>query len=126
MERGLAALNKTPQPFNQLSWYLSMCPLAQFRNPARAVALARQAVELQPEVAGYWNTLALAEYRSHDWKAALAALEQSMKLAHGGEREDWLILAMTHWQLGDKPKARDWYDKSRVWLEKKARRLRGY
>jgi len=51
-------------------------------------------------------------------KAAVAALETSMKLRQGGDSIDWFFLAMAHWQLGDKEEARRWYDRAAEWMDK--------
>ena len=53
-----------------------------------------------------------------NWKAAIEALTKSMELSKGGDSTDWFFLAMAHWQLGDKPQARSWYDKAVPWMEK--------
>ena len=60
----------------------------------------------------------MAHYRAGDWKAALEALEKSMKLRNGGDRSDWFFLAMSHEKLGDKEKARQWYDRATLGMEK--------
>ena len=65
---------------NGLAWLLATCSDAKFRDPKQAVALAKRAVELDPNNWGYLNTLGAAYYRAGDWKAAIAALEKSMKL----------------------------------------------
>ena len=54
----------------------------------------------------------LAQYQAGDWKSAIAALEKSMELRNDGDSHDWFILAMAHWQLGEKDKAREWFAKS--------------
>jgi hypothetical protein len=41
-----------------------------------------------------------------------------MELRKGGDANDWLFLAMAHWQLGEKDKAREWYDKAVQWMNK--------
>jgi hypothetical protein len=41
-----------------------------------------------------------------------------MELRNGGDAIDWFFLAMAHWQLGDKPQARTWYNKAVPWMEK--------
>jgi hypothetical protein len=41
-----------------------------------------------------------------------------MKLRKGGDCTDCFFLAMAHWQLGEKPRARSWYDKAVPWMEK--------
>jgi tetratricopeptide (TPR) repeat protein/serine/threonine protein kinase len=103
---------------NALAWMLATSPDAKFRDPRRAVELARKAVELAPKEGGYWNTLGVAHYRAADWKAAIAALAKSMELRRAGDSFDWFFLAMAHWQLGDKKGARKWYDQAVQWMEK--------
>ena len=78
----------------------------------------RKPSQLAPREGGYWNTLGVAHYRAGDWKAAIEALTKSMELGKGGDGSDWFFLAMAHWQLGDKPQARSWYDKAVPWMEK--------
>jgi tetratricopeptide (TPR) repeat protein len=80
--------------------------------------LARKAVERGAKPGPYWNTLGVAHYRAGNWKAAIEALTRSMELRKGGDGNDWFFLAMAHWQLGDKPQARSWYDKAVRWMEK--------
>ncbi len=104
--------------YNGLAWLLATCPDAKFRDPKQAVALAKKAIELAPTHPGFPNTLGAAHYRAGDWKAAIAALEKSMELRKGGDSNDWFLLAMTHWQLGEKDKARDWYDRAVQWMDK--------
>ena len=103
---------------NELAWLLATCPDKKFRNPARAVELAKAAVELQPKYGPWWNTLGVAQYRAGDWNACLAALHKSMELREGGDSFDWFFLAMAHWQLNDRPEARRRYDKAVEWMDK--------
>jgi tetratricopeptide (TPR) repeat protein len=42
---------------NNLAWLLASCPDAKLRNPVRAVALAKKAVDQAPKEGYYWNTL---------------------------------------------------------------------
>jgi tetratricopeptide (TPR) repeat protein len=116
---------------NGLSWLLATFPDARVRDPKRAVALAKKAVELAPKGGNHWNTLGAAHYRAGNWKDAVAALEKSMELRKGGDSVDWFFLAMARWQLGEKEKAREWYDKAAQWMDKnqptdeQLRRFRG-
>jgi serine/threonine protein kinase/tetratricopeptide (TPR) repeat protein len=103
---------------NELAWYLATHADPQFRDPATAVELARVAVDVQPTVGRYWNTLGVARYRAGDCKAAIADLEKSMELHNGGDSFDWFFLAMSHWQLGNKDEARQWYDRAVGWMER--------
>jgi serine/threonine protein kinase/Flp pilus assembly protein TadD len=124
--QSLVALNKWLQVNpknavhrNQLAWLLATHAEPGFGNPGRAVELAKEAVTLTPKNALYWNTLGVAHYRAGDWKEAIEALTKSMELERGAlESFDTFFLAMAHWRLGEKAKARQWYDKAVQWMEK--------
>ena len=104
---------------NVLAWLFATCPNSKLRDPRRAVELAKKGVSLAPEEASYWNTLGVAEHRQGDWKAAIEALTKSEELASRTFLGyDAFFLAMAHWHLGDKPRARGWYDKAVQWMEK--------
>jgi tetratricopeptide (TPR) repeat protein/serine/threonine protein kinase len=103
---------------NNLAWLLASCPDARFRDAGKAVALAKKAVEIVPKEGDFWNTLGEAHYRAGNWKEAVAALEKSMELRNGGDSADWFFLAMAHWQLGDRVKARTRFDQAVQWMEK--------
>jgi WD40 repeat protein/serine/threonine protein kinase len=104
---------------NNLAWSLATHPDPRLRDPRRAVALAKRAVELGPESGRFRNTLGVACYRAGDWEAAIAALEKSMELLAGGaESFNTFFLAMAHWQLGEKEEARRWYDRAVAWMDK--------
>ena len=103
---------------NNLSWGLATGSEPKFRNPTCALEFAKKAVELSPNNGAYANTLGVAHYRAGDWKAAIAALEKSMELRNGGDSFDWFFLAMAHWRLGEKEKAREWYDRAVQWMDK--------
>jgi tetratricopeptide (TPR) repeat protein/serine/threonine protein kinase len=106
------------QAHNNLAWLLATCSDAKLRDPGLAVTLAKKAVELAPQHWAYLNTLGVASYRRGDCKAAIVALEKSMALRKGGDSNDWFFLAMAHWQLGEKDKARAWYDRAVQWMDK--------
>jgi eukaryotic-like serine/threonine-protein kinase len=103
---------------NRLAWFLITCRDPKFRDPPRAVRLARKTTDLFPQYGMYWNTLGVAQYRAGDWQAAVAALEKSTRLQEGGDPTDWFFLAMAHRQLGHKEEARPWYDRAVQWMEK--------
>jgi tetratricopeptide (TPR) repeat protein len=102
---------------NDYAWLLATCPDAQLRNPTRAVELATAAVKQQPWMATCWNTLGVAQYRAGNWNASVEALERAVQLTKGGTSFDFFFLAMSHWQLGDKEKAREWYARGVSWME---------
>jgi tetratricopeptide (TPR) repeat protein len=108
---------KDSSAYNNLAWLLATSPQAGFRDPPRAVELAEKAVAGAP-IAANWNTLGVARYRNGDWAGARDALQRSMELGSGGISFNWFFLAMTHWQLGNKEEAGQWYDKAVQWMEK--------
>jgi serine/threonine protein kinase len=106
-----------PLVCNDVAWFLATWPDPQFRDPTRAVELARQALKKAPTTGGYWNTLGVALYRTGAWDESIKALTRSMELTRGDSPHDWLFLAMAHWQKGDRAQARAWYDKAVAWLD---------
>jgi superkiller protein 3 len=113
-----AARTNLARALNELARPLATDADAARRDPVRAVALAGEAVELQPQEGKYWATLGAARYRAGDWKAAIDSFEKSMERRSAGDGFDWLFLAMAHWQLGEKDKAREWYDRAVQWMDK--------
>jgi len=82
------------------------------------VRLAKKAVTAQPESANYRNTLGVAYYRNGGDTAAIAALETAMSMQAGGDSFDWFFLAMAHRRLGDRDKARKWFDRAVQWMDR--------
>jgi serine/threonine protein kinase/WD40 repeat protein len=116
-----AAVEREPhsaQHNKNLAWALATDPDSELRSPARAVAHALRAVELEPKNGTFWNTLGAAQYRAGDWQAAVEALAKSMELRLGGDAFDFFFLAMARWQLGEKAEARRLYEKAVRWAEK--------
>jgi tetratricopeptide (TPR) repeat protein len=118
----------------RLAELLANCTDPKFRNPDRAVALARKAIELTPAAdvkwqTYRWQTLGWALYRAGNWKGSIAALEKSMALQRspkGGDSGQWFCLAMARWQLGEKEKAREWYDRAVEWMDKNVPSDKGF
>jgi tetratricopeptide (TPR) repeat protein len=119
--KGDADHSDTLGVMSSLAWLLATAADAKFRNPSRAVELAAQAARGAPHRPEYRGTLGIARYRAGDWNGAVADLEKSIRLHRP---DDWkraypsLFLAMAHWQLGEKDKARDWFDKAVHWMER--------
>jgi tetratricopeptide (TPR) repeat protein len=103
---------------NNLAWYLTNCPNLKFRDPRRAIELARKAVELAPKKGDNWNTLGVSHFRAGNWKDAVEALEKSREHHNGGDGYDFFFLAMASWQLGKKTEALKWYKQAVQWVEK--------
>jgi tetratricopeptide (TPR) repeat protein len=103
---------------NDWAWLLATCPNLKLRDPEQAVAHALKAVELAPDYADAWTTLGVSQYRKGDWDAAIEALRKSTQLANGGNSRHFFFLAMAHWKLNEKEKARTWYDRAVAWMDK--------
>jgi tetratricopeptide (TPR) repeat protein len=104
-----------------LAWFLATESEVRFRDPPRAVELAAKAAELLPPPANPWGTLGTARYRSGDWKGAISDLEKAIGLRSPDDpfnASNGFVLAMAYWQLGEKDKARAWFDKSVVRMDK--------
>jgi tetratricopeptide (TPR) repeat protein len=87
----------------------------------KALSLAREAVKLAPKSSLAWQVLGWVHYRTGDWKASTLALEKSCALQdnpNGGDAGQWFFLAMAHWKLGEKEKARELYDRAVLWMDK--------
>src|SRR5262249_1640850 len=110
--------SEDPAVNNELAWFLATSLEPRWRDPARAVQLAKKAVAVQQESANYRNTLGVAHYRKGDEKAAVTELERAMKLRSGGNSFDWFILAMAHWRLGERDLARTWFNRAVQWMDK--------
>jgi serine/threonine protein kinase len=122
-ERFLAALKELPAHFpsahqygeesalaqNRLAWFLVTSPSPAEGDGVRAVGLAEKAVALKPESASYWNTLGAARWCAADWRGAIAAAQKSLALAKRPYSSDFFVLAMAHWQLGERDEARRRY-----------------
>jgi tetratricopeptide (TPR) repeat protein len=108
----------TASDHNNLAWFLATHPDPKLRDPIRAVALAKKAVAMAPKTGTFWNTLGAVQYRGGDWKGAVAALNKSMELDHGGSAFDFFFLAMACERLGQKEQALQWYRQAVEWVEK--------
>jgi tetratricopeptide (TPR) repeat protein len=102
---------------NGRAWELATGPEST-RDPDRAVHLARRAVELNPGVANYLNTLGVAQYRAGRYVEAIEALDRSRAEGSSGlDASDLYFLAMAHHRLGHREQAHGFYDRASPWLE---------
>jgi hypothetical protein len=98
-----------PDVCMELAWVLVSGP-KEFRDPSRALPLARRAVELAPDEPLCLNTLGVVYYRLGKWQEAAATLEASAaKNPQSGTAYDLFFLAMTYGQTGKAEKARACY-----------------
>jgi serine/threonine protein kinase len=110
----------TVESMHGLARILGTAADAKYLDLPRALELAQKAADLSPKNADYRGTLGTARYRTGDWKRASAELEKAIALrgpAHPDNATEGYFLAMVHWQLGAKAKARDWFTKSVQWMD---------
>ncbi len=87
----------------------------------RALHHAQKAVELEPFNHDRWHTLGVAHCRMGQWKEALAAIEKSRQIQKAPgppDSYDRFFEAMACHQLGERAKARRYYDEAVQWLHK--------
>jgi eukaryotic-like serine/threonine-protein kinase len=113
LDQNIARLSNA---YTNWSWALSTAADVAERDPIKAVEVAQLAMELRPHSANNWNNLGVAQYRAGNWPAAVEALEKADSMIPGGDREHRMFLAMAHWQLGDKDKARELYAQGAAWI----------
>jgi serine/threonine protein kinase/Flp pilus assembly protein TadD len=101
-----------------LAWVLAIRPDSHQRYPGVALDLAQQAVDLAPQDGDVQQTLGIAQYRASNFQAAVQALDKAVELRCLRDVVSWLFLAMAHWRLGEKDKAREWYDRAAQWMDK--------
>jgi tetratricopeptide (TPR) repeat protein len=90
-----------------------------------AIAAYREAIRLQPVFATAHRNLGTGLAIQGKWDDACTAFQEairiktkSLQLRNGGDSNDFFFLAMAHWQLGEKEKARTWYDQAVEWMDK--------
>jgi tetratricopeptide (TPR) repeat protein len=84
-------------------------------EPGRAVALARRALQSNPDDFGYRQALGAALYRAGDYRGAAAELAESERLRRGGgDPQIRFPLAMALARLGDTTRARTWFDRAKA------------
>jgi serine/threonine protein kinase len=117
--KAIAQEPKNAGQLSSLAYLYATSRDPQIQDAGKAVALAKQAVELAPNEGNNWNTLGVAHYRAGDWKGAIEALAKSNEMLKGQQVSfNALFLAMAHWRLGNSVEARKRYDQAVAWMEK--------
>jgi tetratricopeptide (TPR) repeat protein len=117
-----AAVRRLAYRLDRFAWLLAHCPDGRVRDTKAAVKRARRATELQPDVADYWYTLAMVQYRNGDWRDSLASLER-VKAGQGAiTAADWLLVAMNRHQLKQRDEARAALRKAAEWMDEQKRK----
>ena len=91
---------------NRLAWLLAHCPDKRVRDAKAAIEHARRATSLRSDVADYWYTLAMAQYRHGDWRDSLVSLD-TLKAKQGeAGASDMVLSGMNLFRLNRKDEAR--------------------
>jgi serine/threonine protein kinase/WD40 repeat protein/Tfp pilus assembly protein PilF len=117
LEKAIKLAPSYANAHNNLAWLLLTGP-KELRDPARALAEARKAVELAPEEALYCNTLGVALYRTGGWAEAIPVLERSLREQQGqSDAFDLFFLAMCHHRLREAANAKECRERAVNWLQ---------
>ena len=118
-EKGLAIQPKTAVDCNNLAWLLATAPDPSPAQPGPCCRAGAKSVELRPEESVRTGT---------PWARPTTGRATGRPRSPPGEVDgtarkaatafDWFFLAMAHWQLGEKDKAREWYDQAVQWMDK--------
>jgi serine/threonine protein kinase/Flp pilus assembly protein TadD len=111
-----------PIILNQRAWFLVICPDPAFRDYDQAISWATKALSVaeRPDQARTWNTIGVARYRKGDWSGAIAALTKAAQLRFDDANDtDCFVLAMAHWQRGERNQANTWYSRAIAWLDRR-------
>ena len=85
---------------------------------SRALALAETNVAYFPNDGLLRTTLGIVQYRARRWDEAIATLMKASELDEGRRfAPRGFVLAMAHWQKGQKEKARDLFEQSVAWMD---------
>jgi tetratricopeptide (TPR) repeat protein len=121
---------------NDIAWTLTTTSEPALRDTARAVKLAKQAVELAPAQARYWNTMGMAHYRNDDWQSAIGAFGQAIALEpnnawsfqrmrdlindRAAEADQQALIEKAEAALANDPQYADWCAVRGRWAETRA------
>jgi tetratricopeptide (TPR) repeat protein len=97
-----------------LGLYLATATDRRLRDPKRAVASAKKALELAPADPSNWHTLGMAYYARGAYRAAVHAMIRAQR----GDGTTFFFLAMSHWQLGHKDTAGEYFQKAVRWMDR--------
>lgn len=103
--------------YNNWAWLLLISPNRSLRDSAKALELARQALERNSNSRAVWHTVGTAQFRQGLLDEAEKSLRKSMELSNGGSAHDWFYLAAIQAQRGNLQEARSWFDRAKAWSE---------
>jgi Tfp pilus assembly protein PilF len=117
-----AAVRRLAYRLDRFAWLLAHCPDGRVRDTKGAVKQARRATELQADVADYWYTLAMVQYRNGDWGDSMKSLEQVKARDGASDASSLLLMAMNLHQLKKREEARAALRQAVAWIEDQKRK----
>jgi tetratricopeptide (TPR) repeat protein len=121
LEKALAIRPTSEFAYNDIAWLLATAPDPTWRDPARAVEMARRAVGIDPNQGTFWKSLGTALYRAEDWSGAIEGLRKSNELeAKATLGFNGYFLAMAHHRRGESGPARIWFEVAGRWHRRSA------
>jgi len=109
-----------------LSWSLATASNIEDRDPAEAVRLAQQAVDLEPDKANNWDNLGVALCSHQEYEQAVEALEKARTMLGGKDAYHQIFLAISYWKVGRRDEALEEYSQNENWLDGKRRPAEEY
>ena len=106
-----------------LVWLLVIDFGLDHRGVTEAIRLAEQSVVEDPSQSRPHEMLAAARYRAGNFAGAVASMNKSLEL-EPRENADLFWLALAYGRLGDKERARSYYDRAVGWVDANASRDR--
>lgn len=110
--RSLEIAPNNPDSANNYAWMMVKDPNCDPAIAMQALQLARNATQGAPTSASFWNTLALAAFRSNAFEDAAFAVDRSIELSNGGSSLDWFFKAMILARLDHTEEAQGWFLKA--------------
>jgi tetratricopeptide (TPR) repeat protein len=101
-----------PEVDKAFAWFLVSAPDPKKRDSAQGLALARRALQSEPDNPDLLNTLGLAEVQNGLWEEATATLEKAAALHGGTDPSDFLFLAQAQHDRGDAAQAARNYERA--------------
>jgi serine/threonine protein kinase len=109
------------RPASMAAWLLADSPLPALRDPARALALARQCLQKDAHAAMNLLVYGLALLRSGEAKEAIGPLAETLQKLSDADQERPCVemaLVLAYWQSGQKEPARELFVQATARLNK--------
>ena len=107
------------QILSDLAWLLAAWPDGELREPRRAIELAMRSEKLESQPRN-WQICGLAYFHLNEWQKCVENLEKAAHLREGTEWPatmlEWFPLALAHHHLGNADKAKEYFEKAKVWM----------